>query len=182
MNELIKKLCMYSLDCVQSTQKSSSFLNLKNKKADIIGLDANLKKIIELKTKATLNKNTMSLIYGGNLWIKNEKKNIYTPLLYTDSVNIDNDYQVNIDYDSLQFNFNVISVLIDNDSELIEFIINELMQLSDLHSIDLMPILTSLLKLPEDYKIFNQDSIILCKLPEDNAGLIKELKEIIKEY
>lgn len=180
--ELIKKLCLYSLDCIQSTQKNSSFLNLK--KADLFPLSVDNSKLIELKTKQALNKNTMTLLYGGCYWITDNKK-INTPLLYTDFININNDngkMSINIDYDNLQFNYNVISSLINNDYELIEFIVNELSNLTDLKSVDFKGFLNSLIKLSEEFEIVKDEKLIFCKIPDDNSGLIKELKEITKEY
>lgn len=194
-DSLVKKLTLYCLECVQASGKSSKFNNIKSDKENkiIITNDTSFKnnnrEIIELQTLAKLNKNTMSLIYGYKYFIegKQGKNTIYTPLLYTDNVELTRECDnivLNADLDTLQANINVISSLLDNDSELIENIINEIMQIDDLQQVDFKAVIEGLLgdNLQGLRITSGQNALILAKIPDNSAGVINELKKISELY
>ena len=183
MTNNIKKLCLYCLDWIKSTAKG----NMKAEKT-IITIDgvfnADNKEINDLLIKSKLNQSTMQLIYGFKWFIKENN----TPLLYYSDIEIireSDKIKILFDDDNLTINFNFLASLFDNDIEIVENITEQLTDFTtiDLKNIDFKAVLTGLIgeKL-KDYTIINQNAVMLVKMPENTAGLINELNQIIKEY
>lgn len=185
MSVLIKKLINYSLDCVKVIGRSDAFNNLKEDEILLIQKDefsTNEKEIIEIMTKYALNRSTMNLLKG-KIFIQGEKIN--TPLIYceielkreSDKIKIEQVGEYTI-------NYSLISAFLENKEEIIENVVNQLNEIEDIENIDLISVLTGLIpSINEKMKIEKEkEAIILTKSPESTAGLINELKEIVKFY
>ena len=182
MTNNIKKLTSYCLDCVKSTTKG-------NMKAEKIIIDnnnglfnADNKEINDIMIKAKLNQSTMSLIYGFKWFIKENN----TPLMYYTDIEIIREAEkikILLDDDDLQINFNFLASLFDNDIEIVENITEQLTDLIDLKNINFEAVLMGLIgdKLTS-YTIEHKNALMLVKMPENTAGLINELNQIIREY
>ena len=187
----IKKLCLYSLDCIKSTSKNSDFTDLKRSKenkviiTDLTEFEADNKDIIDIMTKYALNRSIMG-IYAGKLMLIGErgKNRFYSPLLYTEAelvrngdkveLNHDNDYCINVSLIS--------SLLTDNDSEIVENTIDQLLSIDgDLTKIDFKKVLSGLINL-DGMIIKDENALILAKTPESVAGVINELRQIADIY
>lgn len=191
-NNNIKKLTLYCLDCVKATGKNAAFNNLRGNKENKVIItndfvfESDNKEIIDILTKYALNKSTMSLFYG-SLFIEGEKnKNkYYSPLLFTECELIREGDKITLNYDkdSMSINISVISSLLDNnDSDIIENVINTLLNIDEPLNIDLKKVLSGLINLDGLTITENQNAIILTKTPESVAGLVNELKTIAELY
>lgn len=187
MTSNVKKLCLYSIDCIKSCSKSSLFNNLKSSKenkiliTDVEKWQADNKIIVELMTKQALNKSTMT-IYKGQLMA--EGKNIYSPLLYTEAKLIRNGDIIELIYDddNYNINFGLISSLLENDEDAIENIITQLLEIEHPEKIDFVNVLKGLIDIDNKLTIKKENAIILAKNQESIAGLLSELKQIASEY
>lgn len=185
----IKKLLLYSLDCVKATGRASGFNNLKSKKENkIIITDANEfesdnKEIIEMMTLQALNKSTMSIIKGG-LFLEGQrgKDKFYSPLLYSEAELKRNGDKIELlTDDEMSVNVGLISSLLENDSEKVENIISQLLEIENPEKIDFKKVLSGLINL-DGFEIKEENAVILAKMPENIAGLINELKTIAELY
>lgn len=186
MSENVKKLCLYCADCVKSSNRA--FNNLKsNKDNKIIYTDdnefkADNKAIIDIMTLAALNKSTMS-IYKGFLFLEGEKgrNKFYSPLLYTPAELIREGEKIILQYDDICINIGLISSLLENDSDIVENVINQLMEIEEPACVDFESILRGLINL-DGFEIKKENAIFLSKTAENVAGLINELKKISEYY
>lgn len=181
--ELIKTLSNYMYDCIKEEFKSSTFRNLNSNKENRVieadelifaGDDAD---IIEIMTKAELNKTLLNLVYGELFLIGDKGKNVYyTPLIYSDCVLRREGAQIVADVsDDKTVNVGAISSLIlGDDSEQVENIINQLL---DVNVNDFETVLRGLVDL-SGLEIVDKRAVILAKIPEASAGLLSELKKI----
>lgn len=187
----VKKLCGYCLDVVKSLGRSSAFNNLKGNKDNKIIItnsfewDADNKDIVELMTKHVLNKSTMSIIKGALMAegvIKKDK--FYSPLLYCEAeLKRDGDkIRLEYDNDNIEINYGLLSSLLDNDSEIIENVVNQLMEIENPEQIDFISVLKGLIPNVNELTIKKENAVILAKSPESVAGLINELKQISEIY
>lgn len=173
MNELIKKLCCYSYDCIKESLKSNQFLNLKNDcliNPDSLKMNnQKLNKLLIDYKKNRLNKN----IYYGKYFIKQDN-NIYSPLIYADiEINQNNNnYEINYKSD-FELNINLLINLLNNNDY--EFIINTLLScLDDDKKPDVLKALTGI-------ETTKEENIIFSNVPDSTAGILNELKIICKE-
>lgn len=197
-NNNILKLSNYMLDCVSSLQKVSGFNNVsKDKKIDFCanGWAVDNKEINEILTESALNKSTMTLIYG-TCFINAQKGRevFYSPLLYAECKLIRQDdkniIMPVIDFENdLTINYGVIATLFNNDLELIENKMEQLTEIINPMACDFRAILQGLFgeEVMEDNNIKfldnnKEEKLILSKIPENLAGIINELKIIIKNY
>ena len=188
MSENVKKLCLYCADCVKSSNRA--FNNLKSNKDNKIiytndnEFAADDKKIIDMMTIAALNKSTMG-IYRGSLFLEGEKgrNNYYSPLLYTPVELIREGEKIILQYDNdnICINIGLISSLLENDSDIVENVINQLMEIDEPASVDFESILRGLINL-DGFEIKKENALFLAKTPENVAGLINELKKINEYY
>lgn len=186
MSKEIKKLCSYMYDCVRQSIKSAAFNNLNSNKDNrvlIIKDDTfrgDDKDIIDIMTKAALNKSTMDLLYS-DLFIKGArgKNKFYTPLLYSPAElsRVGNKIKLYTDGEAT-LNIGIIANLTDGEEEKIENVIRQLM---DVSACDLPTVMRGLLNL-DGVQIIKQKTIILARLPDSTAGLLNELKIISNEY
>lgn len=172
MNELIKKLCLYSYDCIKESLKSNQFLNLKNDcliNPDSLKMNnQKLNKLLIDFKKNRLNKN----IYYGKYFIKCD--GIYSPLIYADIEIIQNNDNYEIQYNSdYELNINLLINLLNNNDY--EFIINTLLNYSD---DDKKP---EVLKVLTEIETTKDEYIIFSTVPDSTAGILNELKIICKE-
>ena len=187
---MIKKLILYCLDCVKATGRASGFNNLKSNKdnkiiiTNDIEFEADNKEIIEIMTLQALNKSTMSIIKGG-LFLEGQKgkDKFYSPLLYCEAELKREGDKIILVYDenNISVNVGLISSLLENDSEKVENIISQLLEIENPEKIDFKKVLSGLINL-EGLTITNDNAIILAKMPENIAGLINELKTIAELY
>lgn len=188
MSENVKKLCLYCANCVKSSNRA--FNNLKsNKDNKIIYTDssefkADDKAIIDMMTLAALNKSTMG-IYKGFLFLEGEKgrNKFYSPLLYAPVELIREGEKIILQYDNdnICINISLISSLLENDSDIVENVINQLMEIEEPSSVDFESILRGLINL-DGFEIKKENAIFLSKTAENVAGLINELKKISEIY
>ena len=185
----IKKLALYCLDCVKATGRASGFNNLKsNKENKIIISDSKVfesdnKEIIEIMTLQALNKSTMSIIKGG-LFLEGQKNKdkFYSPLLYCEAELIRNGDKIELlTDDEMSVNVGLISSLLENDSEKVENIISQLLEIENPEKIDFKKVLSGLINL-DSFEIKEENAVILARIPENLAGLISELKTIAELY
>ena len=194
-NNNILKLSNYMLDCVKATQKASGFNNIsKDKKIDFCanGWAVDNKEINEILTESALNKSTMTLIYGTCfIEAKKGRETFYSPLLYAECKLIRQDDKILpvVDFENdLTINYGVIASLFNNDLELIENKMEQLTEIINPMACDFAAILQGLFgeEVMEENKIKildnKEEKLILSKIPENLAGLINELKTIIKNY
>lgn len=194
-NNNILKLSNYMLDCVKATQKASGFNNIsKDKKINYSanGWAVDNKEINEILTESALNKSTMSLIYGTCfIEAKKGREVFYSPLLYAECKLMRQDDKIMpvIDFENdLTINYGVIATLFNNDLELIENKMEQLTEIINPMACDFKAILQGLFgeEVMEENKINflgnKEEKLILSKIPENLAGLINELKIIIKNY
>ena len=189
-NSNIKRLVLYCLDCVKATGRANnSFNNLKSNKenkiiiTDSTEFEADNKEIIEIMTLQKLNKTTMSIIKGG-LFLEGQrgKDKFYSPLLYSEAELIREDDKIKlITDDGMSVNVGLISSLLENDSEKIENIISQLLEIDNPEKIDFKKVLSGLINL-EGLAIKEQNAVILANIPNNTAGLIQELKQIADLY
>lgn len=200
-NNNILKLSNYMLDCVKATQKASGFNNIsKDKKINFCfnGWAVDNKEINEILTESALNKSTMTLIYG-TCFIEAQKGRevFYSPLLYAECKLIRQDDKIMpvVDFENdLTINYGVIASLFNNNNDL-ELIENKMEQLTEIinpMACDFRAILQGLFgeEVMEDNNIKfldnnnnnKEEKLILSKIPENLAGLMNELKTIIKNY
>jgi hypothetical protein len=188
---LINNMCLYYKDCIREEVKSSSFRNLTGNKDNKLvevsnnNLKFNLdnEKIIEIMTLSEINKLDRQLIYGEMFITGNINKNVYyTPLRYFDLKLYRQGHHIVGEYDKDNpiLNIGAISTLLDNEPELIENSINTL--LDYVTSNELETVLKSLVDLKGLRVESNKKAIILAKVPDASAGLIRELDEIAKVY
>ena len=188
MSENVKKLCLYCADCVKSSNRA--FNNLKsNKDNKIIYTDssefaADDKAIIDMMTLAALNKSTMG-IYKGSLFLEGEKgrNKYYSPLLYAPAELVREGDKIILQYDNdnICINIGLISSLLENDSDIVENVINQLMEIEEPACVDFESILRGLINL-DGFEIKKENAIFLSKTAENVAGLINELKRISEVY
>ena len=187
----IKKLTLYSLDCVKATGRANNgFNNLKSNKenkiiiTDSTEFEADNKEIIEIMTLQALNKSTMSIIKGG-LFLEGQKgkDNFYSPLLYCEAELTREGDKIKLicEDDEMSINVGLISSLLDNDSEKVENIISQLLEIESPEKIDFKKVLSGLINL-DGFEIKEQNAVILARIPENLAGLISELKTIAELY
>lgn len=193
MNNILK-LSNYMLDCVKATQKASGFNNIsKDKKINYSanGWAVDNKEINEILTESALNKSTMTLIYGTCfIEAKKGREVFYSPLLYAECKLMRQDDKIMpvIDFENdLTINYGVIASLFNNDLELIENKMEQLTEIINPMACDFRAILQGLFgdEVMEENKIKfleKEEKLILSKIPENLAGLINELKIIIKNY
>ena len=181
----IKKLCLYSLDCIKST-KNNAFCNLKSSKDNKIYItndlefNADNKEIVEIMTKYALNKSTMSVLYGRYIV---ESNKYYCPLLFTDAELVRNGDKIELIYnDDFEINYSLISSLLENDVEIVENVVNQIMTIENPEQIDIISVLNGLIPDFKKLDIKNEKSIILTKTPESIAGVINELRLISELY
>ena len=189
-NSNIKRLVLYCLDCVKATGRANnSFNNLKSNKenkiiiTDSTEFEADNKEIIEIMTLQKLNKTTMAIIKGG-LFLEGSrgKDKFYSPLLYSEAELIREDDKIKlITDDGMSVNVGLISSLLENDSEKIENIISQLLEIDNPEKIDFKKVLSGLINL-EGLAIKEQNAVILANIPNNTAGLIQELKQIADLY
>lgn len=188
-NSNVKKLVLYSLDCVKATGRSSGFNNLKSNKenkiiiTDLTEFEADNKEITEIMTLQALNKSTMSIIKGG-LFLEGQrgKDKFYSPLLYSEAELIREGDKIKlITDDEMSVNVGLISSLLENDSEKVENIISQLLEIENPEKIDFKKVLSGLINL-EGLTITNDNAVILARIPDNLAGLISELKQISELY
>ena len=185
----IKKLTLYSLDCIKATGRASGFNNLKSNKenkiiiTDSTEFEADNKEIIEIMTLQALNKSTMSIIKGG-LFLEGVrgKDKFYSPLLYCEAELKRNGDKIELlTDDEMSANVGLISSLLENDSEKVENIISQLLEIEQPEKIDFKKVLSGLINL-DGLEIKEENAVILAKTPESVAGLINELKLISELY
>ena len=185
----VKKLTLYCLDCVKATGKASGFNNLKSNKENKIIItnatefEADDKEIIEMMTLQALNKSTMSIIKGG-LFLEGQrgKDKFYSPLLYSEAELIREGDKIKlVSDDEKSVNVGLISSLLENDSEKVENIISQLLEIEQPEKIDFKKVLSGLINL-DGFEIKEENAVILAKMPENIAGLINELKTIAELY
>lgn len=186
----VKKLTLYCLDCVKATGRASGFNNLKSNKenkiiiTNDIEFEADDKEITEIMTLQALNKSTMSIIKGG-LFLEGQrgKDKFYSPLLYSEAELIREGDKIRLvsDDEGMAVNVGLISSLLENDSEKVENIIGQLLEIENPEKIDFKKVLSGLINL-EGLTITNDNAVILAKMPENVAGLINELKMISELY
>lgn len=186
----VKKLTLYCLDCAKATGRASGFNNLKSNKenkiiiTDLTEFEADNKEIIEIMTLQALNKSTMSIIKG-DLFLEGQrgKDKFYSPLLYCEAELIREGDKIRLvcDDEGMSVNVGLISSLLDNDSEKVENIISQLLEIESPEKIDFKKVLSGLINL-EGLTIKEQNAVILAKMPENIAGLINELKTIAELY
>jgi len=186
----VKKLTLYCLDCVKASGRVSGFNNLKSNKenkiiiTDATEFEADNKEIIEIMTLQALNKSTMSIIKGG-LFLEGQrgKDKFYSPLLYSEAELIREGDKIRLvsDEEGMSVNVGLISSLLENDSEKVENIISQLLEIENPEKIDFKKILSGLINL-DGFEIKEQNAVILAKMPENIAGLINELKTIAELY
>ena len=189
-NSNIKRLVLYCLDCVKATGRANnSFNNLKSNKenkiiiTDSTEFEADNKEIIEIMTLQKLNKTTMAIIKGG-LFLEGSRgrDKFYSPLLYSEAELIREDDKIKlITDDGMSVNVGLISSLLENDSEKIENIISQLLEIDNPEKIDFKKVLSGLINL-EGLAIKEQNAVILANIPNNTAGLIQELKQIADLY
>ena len=188
-NSNVKKLTLYCLDCVKATGRSSGFNNLKSNKenkiiiTDSTEFEADNKEIIEIMTLQVLNKSTMSIINGG-LFLEGArgKDKFYSPLLYSEAeLKRTGDKIELLADDEMSVNVGLISSLLENDSEKVENIISQLLEIENPEKIDFKKVLSGLINL-DGLEIKEENAVILAKMPENVAGLINELKMIAELY
>lgn len=191
MNLDIKKLTSYCLDCVKYSGRCGAFNNLNSNNSNIVyslysdisEFEASDKKINEIMMSYALNKGTMTLLLG-KLFLKgtlNKKTQLYSPLLYTgcmltregDIIKLthDNDFIINV---------GLIACLLDKDTDIIEASIEQLLNIEEPEKIDFKSVLTGIIPDMKEVEIIDKSAVILAKMPESTAGLIAELKEIVK--
>ena len=190
MNENnVKKLTLYCLDCVKATGRASGFNNLKSNKenkiiiTDSTEFEADNKEITEIMTLQALNKSTMSIIKGG-LFLEGQrgKDKFYSPLLYSEAELKRNGDKIELLTDEeMSVNVGLISSLLENDSEKVENIISQLLEIESPEKIDFKKVLSGLINL-DGFEIKEENAVILAKMPENIAGLINELKTIAELY
>jgi hypothetical protein len=185
----IKKLVLYSLDCAKATGRTSGFNNLKSNKenkiiiTNDIEFEADNKEITEIMTLQALNKSTMSIIKGG-LFLEGQKgkDKFYSPLLYSEAELIREGDKIKLVCDDeMSVNVGLISSLLENDSEKVENIISQLLEIEQPEKIDFKKVLSGLINL-DGFEIKEQNAVILARIPENLAGLISELKTIAELY
>lgn len=189
-NSNVKKLVLYCLDCVKATGKASGFNNIKSNKenkiiiTDSTEFEADNKEIIEMMTLQALNKSTMSIIKGG-LFLEGSrgKDKFYSPLLYSEAELIREGDKIKLVCadDEMSVNVGLISSLLENDSEKVENIISQLLEIENPEKIDFKKVLSGLINL-DGFEIKEENAVILAKMPENIAGLINELKMIAELY
>lgn len=189
-NSNVKKLTLYALDCVKATGRTNnSFNNLKSNKenkiiiTDLTEFEADNKEIIEIMTLQALNKSIMSIIKGG-LFLEGQKgkDKFYSPLLYSEAELIREGDKIKLVSDEeMSVNVGLISSLLENDSEKVENIISQLLEIESPEKIDFKKVLSGLINL-DGLTITNDNAVILAKMPENVAGLINELKTIAELY
>ena len=185
----IKKLTLYCLDCVKATGRASGFNNLKSNKenkiivTDATEFEADNKDITEIMTLQALNKSTMSIIKGG-LFLEGQKgkDKFYSPLLYSEAELVREGDKIKLVCDDeVSVNIGLISSLLENDSEKVENIISQLLEIENPEKIDFKKVLSGLINI-DGFEIKEQNAVILAKMPENIAGLINELKQISELY
>ena len=185
----VKKLSLYCLDCVKATGRASGFNNLKSNKenkiiiTDSTEFEADNKEIIEIMTLQALNKSTMSIIKGG-LFLEGSrgKDKFYSPLLYSEAELIREGDKIKLlTDDEMSVNVGLISSLLENDSEKVENIISQLLEIESPEKIDFKKVLSGLINL-EGLTITNNNAVILAKMPDNICGLVNELKQIAELY
>lgn len=187
MNLDIKKLASYCLDCVKYSGRGGAFNNLKNAKMYITNSDmfkADDKKINEIMMAYALNQGTMSLIYG-RLFLEGQqgKSSYYSPLLYTECrLERDGDIIRLKKDENFTINVGLIACLLDKDADIIEASMEQLLNIEEPEKIDFKAVLKGIIPDFKGLKITDKNAVILAKMPESTAGLIAELKEIIKNY
>lgn len=183
---MIKKISNYMYDCVREAFKSSAFHNLKSNKANKIVVTnatewaGDDKGIIEVMTKAALNKATMNLIYG-EMFLAGErgKQKFYTPLIYSDcELKRAGGAIVAEVNEEKTLNIGAISCLLGDNAEEVENIIEQLMEVP---INDFETVLKGLVNL-DGLEIVKQKAVILAKLPDATSGLLNELKQISELY
>lgn len=191
MTSNIKKLTLYCIDCIKACGRSSAFNNLRSNKDNKILITSetswasDCKEVIEIMTLAALNKSTMSIIKGALMAegvIKKEK--FYSPLLYCEAELKRDGYKIRLEYDNdnIEINYSLLSSLLDNDSEIVENVVNQLMEIENPEQIDFISVLKGLMPNINGLTIKKENAVILAKSPESVAGLINELKQISEIY
>ena len=186
MNNNIVKLCNYMHDCVRESLKSSSFRNLKSCKdnkiiiTDLDIFESDNKEIIDLMTLSKLNQSTMDLLQGQYILSGKRGKDVYfTPLLYCnaefkrigDKIKLETEEEKTL-------NIGAISSLLSNNEEEIELIISQLLEVE---TADFITVLKGLIDL-DGFEILDKKAVILAKLPEATAGVLRELQTISEYY
>lgn len=188
-NSNVKKLVLYCMDCVKACGRASGFNNLKSNKenkiiiTDSTEFEADNKGIIEMMTLQALNKSTMSIIKG-SLFLEGVrgKDKFFSPLLYSEAELKRNGDKIELlTDDEMSVNVGLISSLLENDSEKVENIISQLLEIEQPEKIDFKKVLSGLINL-EGFEIKEQNAVILARIPENLAGLISELKQISEMY
>lgn len=187
----VKKLVNYMSECVKyQGRTNNAFNNLKSNKdnkiimTDATEFEADNKEIIEMMTLQALNKNTMSIIKGG-LFLEGERgrDKFFSPLLYSEAELIREGDKIRLicDDDGMSVNVGLISSLLENDSEKVENIISQLLEIEQPEKIDFKKVLSGLINL-DGFEIKEENAIILAKTPDNIQGLLSELKQIDELY
>ena len=189
-NNNIKKLTLYCLDCVKSTGKNAAFNNLRGNKENKVIITSDIefesdnKDVIEIMTKYALNKTTMGIYRGGLILEGTKGKNkYYSPLLFTECelIREGDKIMLNYDDDNITVNVGLIASLLDNDTEIVENVINQLLSIENPQNIDFKKVLSGLINL-DGLSIKDEHAVILARTPESIAGLVNELKTIAELY
>lgn len=187
----VKKLILYSMDCLRAMGRNSAFNNLKGNKdnkiivADVEEWQADCKEIVEIMTTQALNKTTMS-IYKGMLIAQGEikKEKFYSPLLYCEAQLIREGDKIKLEYDKddIEINYGLLSSLLDNDNEIVETVVNQLMNISNPEEVDFLSVLSGLIPSINQLTVKDENVVILAKNAEHIAGMLNELKQISEMY
>ena len=194
----VKKLCGYMADSIRECLKSSSFRNLNSCKDNRVIITneteflSDNKEVIEVQTLYKLNSATLDLLYAEKFLTGKFKNNVYyTPLIYCNCQIVREDDKLKLEIDNENKSINISSKnmnvlnkkffnLISGNEEQIESVVEDIMSIDNIE-LNIEKVLEGLINL-EGLKIEDKKGIVLARIPDASASMIKELRQIAEMY
>lgn len=188
-NNNIKKLCGYMADSIRECLKSSSFRNLNSCKDNRVIITneteflSDNKDVIEVQTLYKLNSATLDLLYAEKFLTGKFKNDVYyTPLIYCNCqiIREDDKLKLEIDNENKSINISALTNLISGNEEQIESVVEDIMSIDNIE-LNIEKVLEGLINL-DGLKIEDKKGIVLARIPDASASMIKELRQIAEMY
>ena len=185
----VKKLCNYMADSIRECLKSSSFRNLNSCKDNRVIITneteflSDNKEVIEVQTLYKLNSATLDLLYAEKFLTGKFKNDVYyTPLIYCNCqiVREDDKLKLEIDNENKSINISALTNLISGNEEQIESVVEDIMSIDNIE-LNIEKVLEGLINL-DGLKIEDKKGIVLARIPDASASMIKELRQIAEMY